>query len=148
MIRTGALRDMDTIDLRQVESKSDLLTKFLVFINKDEQYALQRRYISHEVVTVKEFESLLMKWFKSDDVDGASCVRIISEFIVFEPRLATHLHLPLLHMAKEVIKARSIMLSPWPAVVAYELPSISSSSSSSSSSSGIKRARTDINAPR
>jgi hypothetical protein len=45
MIRTGALRDMDTIDLRQVESKSDLLTKFLVFINKDEQYALQRRYI-------------------------------------------------------------------------------------------------------
>jgi hypothetical protein len=71
-----------------------------------------------ESIKIEDLQYRLIDWFKKNDDDGASIIIILSELLVYENRLITHLDVATIYMAHVVMKARSI----------------SSSSSSSSSS--------------
>jgi hypothetical protein len=70
-----------------------------------------------ESIKIEDLQYRLIDWFKKND-DDASITIILSELLVYENRLITHLDVATIYMAHVVMKARSI----------------SSSSSSSSSS--------------
>jgi hypothetical protein len=64
-----------------------------------------------QTMKVEDLQRDLMDWFKVMVVDHTTIVQAISDLVVYDKRLVTHLHEAMVYMAAEVIKARAP--KPW-----------------------------------